>query len=42
MIQDMYMNSNFAEEFANIIIKEFMGDVKMKTIDQNLKSDEIP
>ena len=32
-IQEIYMNFNFAEMFANTIIKEFMGDVKLKTID---------
>tara|TARA_B110000305_G_C18872262_1_gene373711 strand:- start:30 stop:335 length:306 start_codon:yes stop_codon:yes gene_type:complete len=33
---------NFAEIFADKIVKEFMGDVKMKQVDPPLKEGEIP
>ena len=36
------MKSNFAEILADIIVKEFMGDVKMKHVDGPLKVDEKP
>ena len=36
------MKPNFAEIFADKIVKEFMGDVKMKKVDPPVKDDEIP
>jgi hypothetical protein len=42
MIQVAYMKSNFAEIFANIIVNEFMGDVKLKFVDAPLKEGEKP
>ena len=38
----MYTRSDFAEQFADIIVKEFMGDAKFKQIDVRLKPGEIP
>ena len=32
-IKDVYMKPNFAEIFSDKIIKEFMGDAKLKQID---------
>lgn len=42
LIQIAYMKSNFAEIFADIIVKEFMGDVKLKFVDAPLKEGEKP
>ena len=36
------MMGNFAEIFSDKIIKEFMGDVKMKQVDAPLKDGELP
>lgn len=36
------MKSNFAEIFADIILKEFMGDVKLKQVDGPLQENEKP
>ena len=36
------MKSNFAEIFADMIVKEFMGDVKLKFVDAPLKEGEKP
>ena len=36
------MRYNFAEIFADKIIKEFMGDVKLKMVDPPLSDSEIP
>ena len=42
IIQSSYMKSNFAEIFADMIVKEFMGDVKLKFVDTPLKEGEKP
>ena len=36
------MKDNFSEIFSDRIIKDFMGDVKSKYIDDPLKSGELP
>ena len=36
------MKDNFAEIFADKIIKLFMGDVKMKQVDPPLSTNEEP
>jgi hypothetical protein len=41
-IQLLYTKENFAETFSAIIVKEFMGDVKSKQIDEPLKQGEMP
>jgi hypothetical protein len=35
-IQQIYIKPNFAEIFADKIVREFMGDVKMKEVDPPL------
>ena len=36
------MKGNFAEILADIIVKEFMGDVKLKHVDTPLKEGDKP
>ena len=41
-IKEIYMNNSFAEIFSDKVVREFMGDVKLKMVDPTLKSEELP
>jgi len=41
-IKDLHMKPNFAEVFSDKIIIEFMGNVKIKNVDESLKNKELP
>ena len=41
-IKRLYLSDDFAEIFSDIIVRQFFGDVMLKTIDSPLEKGELP